>query len=99
MQTKPTLAAVLAALTLTGCTGLRVEPMITATHISDITRGYPEPTTDYLGIGATLRWQHVEVDVSHGVRTRDCAVLRGQDCGVEGGTAVSTRLYPLGRRP
>ena len=99
MSITPKLTIVLAVLTLTGCTGLKVDPMMTATHLSDITRGYPEPTTDYVGVGATLRWHHLEVDISYGIRTQDCGALRGHSCGVEGGTAISTRFYPLGRRP
>lgn len=92
MNWKPSLSLVLIA-ALTGCAGVQIDPMITATHISDVTRNYPEPTTDYIGVGATLRWRQLEVDISHGVRSRDCSAMRGGDCAFESGTAISTRYY------
>jgi hypothetical protein len=93
MKPKTSLAAALIALAITGCA--QIEPMVKYTHTSDIGRPNPEPTTDYAGVGVTLHWQYVEIDVSHGIRSRDCGALMGLPCNTEAGTEISTRIYPF----
>lgn len=71
-------------------------------HISDILRGPPlsfstvehEPTTDYLGTGATIAWDRVEVDITTGVKSRDCDYLGGGTCKGESGSELTVRWYP-----
>lgn len=55
-----------------------VRPLITWVHLSDIFRGEPfntkeEPTSDYVGIGVTLVWKRLELDISTGISGRECA--------------------------
>lgn len=88
-------ASVLVA--LTGCTTLQYDPLLKLTHISDITRGYPEPTSDYIGTGVTITYKQLEVDLSHGLKSRDCAMMRGRRCYWESGSELSMRFYPWGR--
>ncbi len=68
------------------------------THTSDIGRSSPEPTTDYIGVGATLSWKYFELDVTHGIRSRDCGALMGLPCNTEAGSELSMRVYPWRKR-
>ena len=89
---------VILAFLCSGCSGLQVEPLLSASHISDITQSYPEPTEDYLGAGVTVSWRNIEVDVTHGIKSRDCGTFRGGECAWQSGSEISTRIYPLRRQ-
>lgn len=59
-----------------------LRPLVIWSHSSDVTRGDPfndkeEPTSDFIGAGATYRWNSVDVDVAYGMQARECAVF---DC-------------------
>ena len=77
-----------------------LEPFVTYTHLSDLMRGPPlfgntgghEPTEDYLGAGVTIVWPKAELDLSHGIKSRDCSIRRG--CKGESGTLIALRVYP-----
>lgn len=87
--------------------GMEVWALIKFTHTSDLFRGPPfngdsEPTTDYLGFGATLAWQKAELDLSLGTKSRDCNYYRGsvtgRGCNWENGAEISLRWYPWRNR-
>jgi len=88
------LTIAIAMLALCGC-ATTIEPVIKTTHISDLMRSPPEPTTDYVGAGVTVSWRHVEIDLTHGTKARDCHRMR---CDWESGSEITVRTYPFRRR-
>lgn len=105
----PFWVALVVALMLWAATGFAqqvgpdVRPFMGYTHISDITRGPPlgppvngcEPTTDWLGLGVTFAWRHVQIDLAHGVKQRDAWCGRPYAQPRENGTEVAIRWYPF----
>ncbi len=86
-----------------------IEPFLVASHTSDVLTGRPflanpmgcEPTTDFLGVGATIAWKRVELDLAHGIKARDtwCDRRTPTRGGFESGTMVTVRWYAWrGRR-
>lgn len=84
---------------------VEIEPLIIYSHTSDILRGPPftdeaEPTTDYIGFGASIIFKKVELDLSHGRKARDCNYVRrsspttSRACFWESGSQVTVRWYP-----
>lgn len=62
-----------------------VRPIVTWSHLSDITRGEPfndkeEPSSDFVGAGLTVEWKRVEFDVAYGWQLRECRFTKMSDC-------------------
>jgi hypothetical protein len=87
---------------------VRVDPVITVVHQSDIARGKPfnskdEWHSDYAGIGVTISVPRFrfEIDVTHGFKRVGGDIPRYGRVPSrvwEQGTVVGIRLYPFGRK-
>lgn len=75
-----------------------IRPLITWVHLSDATRGVPfnnkeEPSSDYVGVGITLVWKRLELDISTGISGRECTFF---SCGSQAKThetQIQIRAY------
>jgi hypothetical protein len=86
--------------------GVELFPWLGYTHVSDIMRGPPlgavldgcEPTTDWLGVGVTVAFPRVDVDIAHGIKQRDAWCGRPYAQARESGTLASVRWYVWRKR-
>jgi len=65
----------------------KVRPLLIVQHTSDITRGGQEPVQNYLGVGATIVFKRLELDISIGRKRVDHSYNDGIVLGV--------RFYPF----
>jgi hypothetical protein len=89
-----------AALLLLACSttlAAEIEPLIIITHTSDYTASrHSETTTDFIGIGATVRfgrYNAVEADLAVGRQAINCSA-RGK-CGSTPGGFVTLKIHPF----
>lgn len=70
---------------------VELEPYLTYGHGSDFFKGQPwnkrdEWSYDHAGVGATITWRKIEIDVSHGVKS-----YAGREA--ESGTHAAIKWY------
>lgn len=81
-----------------------IRPLITWVHMSDIFRGCPfnknkqEPTSDYFGLGATIDWKKIEIDLSFGVSARECSLFQCDSVSFTNEAQIQFRGYIWGKQ-